>query len=211
MVASLVYFATTWWLLSDIRSICDASMLPKGSPWTCPNDEVFYNASIIWGAIGPRRMFTSHGNYSELNWFFIIGLLAPVPVWYLSRKYPEKKLFKRIHIPNILAATMSMPPARSINYLTWGVVGMFFNYHVYRSYKGWWARYNYILSAGLDAGIAFMGILLYFCLQGEDIFGIDWWGLTLPQDDHCPLAQCPLAQGIKSKGCPILWYLLCTL
>jgi len=86
--------------------------------------------------------------------------------------------------------------------LTWGAVGLFFNYYVYTRYKGWWAKYNYILSAGLDAGIAFMGLLLYFSLQTKDIFGVEWWGLS--QDDYCPLARCPTAPGIEAKGCPAL-------
>uniref|UniRef100_A0A803L5J0 Uncharacterized protein n=1 Tax=Chenopodium quinoa TaxID=63459 RepID=A0A803L5J0_CHEQI len=202
IVASLVYFGTTWWLLSTVDNICNVSLLPDGSPWTCPDEEVFYNASIIWGVIGPAKMFTSRGNYPQLNWLFLIGFLLPVPGWFLSRKYPHLKFFKLINIPVIVSATMMMPPARSINYLTWGVVGFFFNYYVYKSYKGWWARYNYILSAGLEAGIAFMGILLYFCLQTKDIFGVQWWGLE--QDDYCPLAKCPTAPGVRVEGCPVL-------
>ncbi|XP_021855683.1 oligopeptide transporter 1-like [Spinacia oleracea] len=201
IVASLVYFGTTWWLLSTVENMCDASLLPEGSPWTCPDEEVFYNASIIWGVIGPGKMFTNRGNYPQLNWFFLIGFLAPFPGWLLSRKYPEIKLFKLINTPVIISATMMMPPARSINYLTWGAVGIFFNYYVYRAYKGWWAKYNYILSAGLEAGIAFMGILLYFSLQNKDIFGIQWWGLQ--QDDYCPLAKCPTMAGVQVQGCPV--------
>ncbi|KAK0600402.1 hypothetical protein LWI29_014554 [Acer saccharum] len=83
IAASTVYFCTSWWLLTSIDHICDKSLLPVGSPWTCPSDQVFYNASIIWGVVGPRRMFTKEGIYPELNWFFLIGLLSPVPVWLL--------------------------------------------------------------------------------------------------------------------------------
>lgn len=202
MVASLVHLGTTWWLLSTVENMCDTTLLREGSPWTCPDDEVFYNASIIWGAIGPAKMFTKRGNYQQMNWFFLIGLLAPVPGWLLSRKYPNKKIFELINMPIILGGPMLMPPARSINYLSWGAVGIFFNYYIYNTYKGWWARYNYILSAGLEAGIAFMGILLYFTLQSNNIFGIEWWGL--PQDDYCPLAKCPTVPGVPVKGCPVL-------
>ncbi|PWA84209.1 oligopeptide transporter, OPT superfamily [Artemisia annua] len=71
---------------------------------------------------------------------------------------------------------------------------------VYKRFKGWWARHNYILSAGLDAGVAFMAILCYFALQIWDINGPKWWGIEI--DDHCPLAICPTAPGIKVDGCP---------
>lgn len=94
-----------------------------------------------------------------------------------------------------------MPPARAVNYIGWLSVGLFFNFYVYRKYKSWWARHNYILSAGLDAGVAFMAILAYFTLQIRDINGANWWGLNL--DDHCPLAHCPTAPGIQVPGCPV--------
>lgn len=137
-----------------------------------------------------------------MNWFFLIGLLAPVPVWLLSKQFPDKKWIRLINMPIIIGATGSMPPARSVNYLTWGAIGIFFNFYVYRKYKGWWARHNYILSAALDAGVAFMAVLLYFTLQSKDIYGPNWWGLD--SDDHCPLAKCPTAPGVVVKGCPVI-------
>ncbi|XP_062168458.1 oligopeptide transporter 1 [Alnus glutinosa] len=202
VVASSTYFGTAWWLLTSVENICDLTLLPEGSPWTCPGDDVFFNASVIWGVIGPLRMFTKQGIYPGMNWFFLIGCLAPFPGWLLSRKFPNVKWFKLIHMPIILGATSAMPPARAVNYLAWGAVGIFFNFYVYRKFKGWWARHNYILSAALDAGVAFMGVILFFSLQSRDIIGPSWWGLD--SDDHCPLASCPTAPGIQVEGCPVL-------
>ncbi|CAI8587039.1 unnamed protein product [Vicia faba] len=200
VVATTVNFATAWWLLTSIPNICNPALLPEGSPWTCPGDDVFYNASIIWGVIGPQRMFTKDGIYPGMNWFFLIGLLAPVPVWFLARKYPNHKWIELIHLPLIFSGGASIPPARAVNYLSWGAVGILFNFYIYKKYKTWWARHTYILSAGMDAGIAFMGVLLFFALQNYDIFGPAWWGLD--GTDHCPLATCPTAPGVKAKGCP---------
>ncbi|XP_031375493.1 oligopeptide transporter 1-like [Punica granatum] len=202
VVASSVYFGTAWWLLTTVDHICNPSMLPEGSPWTCPGDDVFYSASIIWGVIGPKRMFTNLGNYPEMNWLFLIGLLAPVPVWALTKLFPEKKWIAYVNMPVIFGATQMMPPARTVNYITWTAVGLFFNLYIFNKHKGWWARHNYILSAALDVGVAFLGVLLYFTLQSKDIFGPEWWGLMT--GDHCPLASCPTAPGIRVKGCPII-------
>ncbi|XAR67349.1 hypothetical protein NMG60_11002066 [Bertholletia excelsa] len=201
-VASTVYFATSWWLLTTVKHICDPSQLPEGSPWTCPGDEVFYNASIIWGVVGPGRMFTKQGLYSVLNWFFLAGFLAPFPVWFLHKKFPDKKWIRLINMPTLISATQSMPPAKSINYTSWAVVGVFFNIYIYRKYKQWWARHTYVMSAALDAGVAFMAIIIYFALQSKDILGPSWWGLE--NDDHCNLARCPTAPGMKVEGCPEL-------
>ncbi|PNS97153.1 hypothetical protein POPTR_016G004800v4 [Populus trichocarpa] len=201
VIASSVYFGTAWWLLTSVENICNPSRLPEGSPWTCPGDDVFYNASIIWGVVGPLRMFGRLGLYSKMNYFFLIGLLAPVPVWILSRMFPEKKWIKLINVPIIIGGTGGMPSARAVNYMCWFAVGIFFNFVVYKRYRGWWVRHNYILSAGLDAGVAFLAILLYFTLQIKDINGPTWWGLEL--SDHCPLATCPTAPGFQVEGCPV--------
>ncbi|XP_047951622.1 oligopeptide transporter 1-like [Salvia hispanica] len=200
VVASSVYFGTAWWLLETIENICDTAALAEGSPWTCPGDNVFYNASIIWGVIGPLRMFTSQGVYGMLNWWFLVGTVAPLPAYFLSRKYPEKKWLRLINVPLILGGTASMPPARSVNYIMWGAVGIYFNIYVYRVHRQWWARYAYVMSAAISAGIAFMGVVIYFTLQSYDV-SISWWGLDV--DDHCPLATCPTAPAVVVKGCPV--------
>ncbi|XP_065853763.1 oligopeptide transporter 1-like [Euphorbia lathyris] len=202
VIASTTYFGTAWWLLHSVENICDRKKLPHGSPWTCPGDRVFYNASVIWGVVGPLRMFGSLGLYSKMNYFFLIGFLAPFVVWIFSRIFPEKKWIKLINIPVILSGTGAMPPARSVNYISWFAVALFFNFVVYHRYRKWWVRHNYILSAGLDAGVAFMAILCYFALQYQNILGPEWWGLDL--DDHCPLASCPTAPGVVADGCPLL-------
>ncbi|KAL0407021.1 UNVERIFIED_CONTAM: Oligopeptide transporter 1 [Sesamum latifolium] len=202
VVASSVNFGTAWWLLTSIKHICDRRNLPVGSPWTCPGDDVFYNASIIWGVIGPLRMFTNRGVYGSMNWWFLVGAVLPIPVYLLARKYPEKKWIQLINVPLILGSTMTMPPARAVNFIMWGAAGIFFNIYIYRVHKKWWARHAYILAAALNAGIAFMGVLLYFTLQMYDVSGPSWWGL--PADDHCPLAECPTVPGVNAEGCPVL-------
>ena len=204
VLASSVYFATSWWLLETVPSICDPTKLPEGSPWTCPGDDVFFNASIIWGVVGPLRMFGRLGLYSKMNYFFLAGALAPVPFWAVARAFPDSAWapwLRLVNMPVLLGATGMMPPARSVNYLMWGAVGLAFNYVVYRRYKAWWARHNYVLSAGLDAGVAFMGIVSYAVLQSRGVNGVDWWGLQV--DDHCALARCPTAPGISAPGCPV--------
>ncbi|CAA0814028.1 Oligopeptide transporter 1 [Striga hermonthica] len=202
IVASTVCFSTAWWLLSSVDNICNTALLKDGSPWTCPGDEVFYNASIIWGVIGPLRMFAGQGVYGAMNWWFLVGLVAPVPVYLLGRKYPHKKWISLVNVPLIMSATASMPPARAVNFIMWGAAGIFFNIYLYRAHKRWWARHAYVLSAALNSGIAFMAVLLFFTLQSKNIVGPDWWGLQA--DDHCPLATCPTEAGVVAKGCPAI-------
>ncbi|RLM80025.1 oligopeptide transporter 4-like [Panicum miliaceum] len=201
IVASTVNIGTAWWLLGSIKDICSDS-LPPDSPWTCPSDRVFFDASVIWGLVGPRRIFGSAGNYGALNWYFLIGAAGPVIVYALHRMFPNQRWIPLINLPVLLGATASMPPATAVNYNSWLFNGTIFSFFVFRYRKKWWTRYNYILSAALDAGVAFMGVVLYFSLTMENK-SIDWWGTA---GEHCPLASCPTAKGLDlgpDSVCPV--------
>ncbi|KAL0304446.1 UNVERIFIED_CONTAM: Oligopeptide transporter 8 [Sesamum radiatum] len=102
-------------------------------------------------------------------------------------------------MPVLLGATAMMPPATAVNYTSWILVAFLFGFVVYRYHPQWWQRYNYILSGGLDAGTAFVTVLMFFALQSKGI-SLDWWGNNL---DGCPLAACPIAKGITAPGCPV--------
>lgn len=199
VVAGVVNLGVAWWMLESIQDICDIEGDHPNSPWTCPKYRVTFDASVIWGLIGPKRLFGAGGMYRNLVWLFLIGAVLPVPVWAMSKIFPDKKWIPLINIPVISYGFAGMPPATPTNIASWLVTGTIFNYFVFNYHKRWWQKYNYVLSAALDAGTAFMGVLLFFALQnaGHDL---KWWGTEV---DHCPLASCPTAPGIIAKGCPV--------
>ncbi|KAL5855126.1 hypothetical protein ACOSQ4_004928 [Xanthoceras sorbifolium] len=199
ILAGTINLAVAWWLLTSIENICRDNLLPPDSPWTCPSDRVFFDASVIWGLVGPKRIFGSLGNYSTMNWFFLGGAAGPVIVWIFHKLFPKQSWIPLINLPVLLGATAMMPPATAVNYNSWIIVGTIFNFFIFRYRKQWWQRYNYILSAALDAGVAFMAVLLYFSVGLEEK-GLDWWGTA---GEHCDLATCPTAKGITVDGCPV--------
>ncbi|KAA8547517.1 hypothetical protein F0562_003946 [Nyssa sinensis] len=201
LVSALVHLGTAWWLMDTIPDICDRALLPASSPWTCPGDHVFYDASVIWGLIGPRRIFGDLGYYSSINWFFLAGAIAPLLVWLAHKAFPNQHWIRLVTMPVLLGSTINMPPATAVNYTSWIIIGFLSGFIAYRYYRNWWSRHNYVLSGALDAGLAFMGVLLYLCLGMEHV-NLNWWGSNA---DGCPLASCPTAEGVVVKGCPIVW------
>lgn len=202
LVAGTVNLSVAWWLLGSVENICQDQLLPPDSPWTCPGDRVFFDASVIWGLVGPKRIFGSHGNYEAVNWFFLIGAAGPVIVYIFHRIFPRQRWILMINLPVLIGATANMPPATAVNYNSWLLIGTIFNFFVFRYRKKWWQRYNYILSAALDAGVAFMAVLLYFTLTMENRT-VNWWGTA---GEHCPLASCPTAKGVDlgpDSACPV--------
>ncbi|KAL9371224.1 hypothetical protein Peur_036364 [Populus x canadensis] len=199
VLAGTINLAVAWWLLNSIENICQDDLLPANSPWTCPGDRVFFDASVIWGLVGPKRIFGTLGNYQAMNWFFLGGALGPVIVWLLHKSFPKQSWIPLINLPVLLGATAMMPPATPVNYNAWIIVGTIFNFFIFRYKKTWWQRYNYVLSAALDAGVAFMAVLLYFSF-GIENRTLNWWGTN---GEHCELATCPTAKGIMVDGCPV--------
>lgn len=197
LIACFVYLGTAWWLMETIPDICEDT----SSVWTCPSDTVFYDASVIWGLIGPRRIFGDLGTYEAVNWFFLGGAIAPILVWLAAKAFPQQEWIRLINMPVLIGATGYMPPATAVNYTTWIIAGFLSGFVAYRYMPNWWQRNNYVLSGALDAGLAFMGVLLYFCLGLEDV-SLSWWGNDL---DGCPLATCPTAIGVVVEGCPVVY------
>ncbi|KAF3435867.1 hypothetical protein FNV43_RR22959 [Rhamnella rubrinervis] len=199
ILAGTINLTVAWWLLHSIENICQDQLLPLNSPWTCPGDRVFFDASVIWGLVGPIRIFGRHANYASMNWFFLGGATGPIIVWLMHKAFPKQSWIPLIHLPVLLGATGMMPPATPLNYNSWIIVGTIFNFFVFRYRKRWWQRYNYILSAALDAGVAFMAVLLYFSVGVGDKY-LTWWGT---EGEHCELATCPTAKDIVVDGCPL--------
>ncbi|KAF3917703.1 hypothetical protein AA313_de0210203 [Arthrobotrys entomopaga] len=173
---AILQVAVMYWALGAIDGVCT----PKAAnQFTCPQASIFFNASIIWGVIGPARMFGAGQIYSGLMWFFLIGAIVPVITYYLNRRFP-KSFLSYVCWPVIF--TGSSLPATPLNYFAWGIVGFVFNFHIRKRFFGWWANYNYLLSAGLDIGLALCTLLIFLTLSLTHTKAPSWWGNTVNQN-----------------------------
>jgi len=150
------------WAFANIKNICAHNNIQH---FTCPNGRVFFNASIIWGLVGPQRIFSSGQIYNGMLYFFLAGALGPPIFYFLARAFPRVKFLRYINVPLIFGGSGQIPPASTINYTTWAAVGFFFNKFLKNRYRGWWSNYNYITSAGLDCGLAISTIVIFLTLQ----------------------------------------------
>lgn len=180
-VAGVINLITANWLLSTRPNICT----PEGYPWTCPIGNVFFSASVIWGVIAPERMFGSRSIYHPLMYFFLIGLVIPIPFYLFSRYYPGT-IVDKIHTPVLLTSTGMMPPARPYQYANWLAVGFLFQFCAKRYRPEWYQRFNYILSGAMDAGVAIAALVIFFTLQMRNVEFPTWWGTKM---NHCPLEK----------------------
>ncbi|KAN0121427.1 OPT oligopeptide transporter [Russula decolorans] len=171
--------------------------VPCLTNFICPNTEVFFVASVVWGVIGPLRQFSSGQIYQYgrrlhavliiligLTYFFLMGALAPLVGWLINRRWPTS-FFKYVNVPVVLAGTAQIPPATAVNFIPWALIGFIFNYVIRKRHFNWWAKYNYVLSAALDTGTAVGTLLVFFALQypNRGTIGANtiekWWGNTV--------------------------------
>lgn len=173
--SSIVQIAVMNWGLATIKDVCS---LDQVNHYTCPNGRVFFNASVIWGLIGPQRMFSPGQMYVSLQWFWLAGALLPVIIYLAARMWPKSNI-RYLSAPLIFGGAGLIPPATPLNYLTWGVVGMIFNKYIRDKFRGWWMHYNYILSAGLDVGLDLCTILIFLTIDLTGASFPEWWGTRI--------------------------------
>ncbi|KIK68259.1 hypothetical protein GYMLUDRAFT_35638 [Collybiopsis luxurians FD-317 M1] len=178
IIAGTVQLGVQAWMFNNIKGICDPDQ-PDG--FTCLSTMVFGTASVIWGVIGPSRIFSKGSTYYGLLFFFLVGLIAPIVQWIVHLRWPSSWT-RYINFPLIFTGTGFLPPATSINYVPWVIVGFIFQYLIRRNHFAWWTKYNYVLSAALDSGVAISTIVIFFCLQFPGIGSVTWWGNTVFQN-----------------------------
>jgi hypothetical protein len=89
--------------------------------------------------------------------------------------------------------------ATGINYSSWALVNFVFNHFIKRRFFAWWTKYNYILAAALDTGLALSGIVIFFCISYPGATFPDWWGNNV----YLNTAD---AQGVPYKAMPSVGY-----
>lgn len=92
-------------MLGHIAGICESGQ-PSGL--TCPNGRTLYS-SVIWGLVGPRRLYSVGQIYTPLLHFFWIGALIPL-VTFLLYRYTRCRFWKLINWPLIFIGTANVPP-----------------------------------------------------------------------------------------------------
>ncbi|EMD32415.1 hypothetical protein CERSUDRAFT_68734 [Gelatoporia subvermispora B] len=181
IIAGTVQLGVQSWMFSNIPNICTTEQ-ENASGFTCANTQVFGAASVIWGLIGPGLQFSQGHLYYPLLFFFIVGAVCPIIVWALTKKWPNSLLN---YVNLMFTGVGNIPPATAVNYVPWAIIGFLFQYIIRRRHFAFWAKYNYVLSAALDAGTAVSTILIYFILQYPRNGQIgsttieQWWGNTV--------------------------------
>ncbi|PVH13554.1 OPT family small oligopeptide transporter [Candidozyma duobushaemuli] len=177
MISSIIYsFVSVGVLNLAIDTIEDYCTSGQRQKFSCPNTTTFYSASVLWGVIGPKKVFGHL--YPVLQWCFLIGFLLAFPCWAL-RKWGRKTVIgKYVHPVVIVFGFLQYAPYNLSYYAPGMILSFVFMYLIRKRKTAWWEKYNYILSGGMDAGVAFSSIIIFFAVQYH-AKNIEWWGNTV--------------------------------
>ncbi|GAA6022043.1 hypothetical protein JCM10207_001028 [Rhodosporidiobolus poonsookiae] len=174
-VTAIVQVGVKRWLVATVHDLCEPD---QAALLSCPSARVFYSSSVVWGLIGPARIFSIGRMYNPILYWLLAGAVLPVFTWLLTRRFPKSTWLPYVSVPVALSGAVYMPPATGINYSAWFLVGFIFQYVMRRRHFRWWSKFNFVLSAGLDAGTVLSAVLIFLVLQlpKNGTISLSWWG-----------------------------------
>lgn len=108
----LCQLATVEWAMGAIKGICTSEATGY---FTCAYIKTFYNASVIWGAIGPAHLFSGDAVYTGLQYFWLVGFICPFIIYGAARMFPRMTWIRRTSMPLFFAALGYVPPYSAMN------------------------------------------------------------------------------------------------
>ncbi|KAF8951971.1 hypothetical protein BGZ52_008779 [Haplosporangium bisporale] len=179
LIGSIFNYATMTLIIDSNRSYLDGTVDDPAGLWTGQGIQIFWGSGLIYGALGPARMFALDGKYGFVYLGFLIGFLVPAIQWGLSKKFP-KISWSKFNISIFASGMGAFPAGYSMGILSSLITVLVFRFYLAKYHANWWKKYAYITSAALDTGTAFTGLLIFFFLGGGispklNVVVPSWW------------------------------------
>ncbi|KAH7329539.1 OPT oligopeptide transporter protein-domain-containing protein [Stachybotrys elegans] len=171
MLAGVVALTVNHWVLHNVDDICQPGQPDR---FTCPATHSYFMASVLWGAIGPRRIFGPGAPYTAITWFMPLGFILPIVAYFAAKRWPGS-LWRSVNVPVFIAGPMGWAPYNWSYMQGTVMLAVFFNGIIKKRYRAWWERYAYVLTAAFGAGIGVAGVVMFFGLQMRNT-RLHWWG-----------------------------------
>ncbi|KAF8928298.1 OPT oligopeptide transporter protein-domain-containing protein [Dissophora ornata] len=191
LVGGIFNYFTMIVIINSRRSYLDGTEQDPNGLWTGVSPDTFWGSALIYGALGPKRMFDPHGNYGFVFYGFLIGAIIPAILWGLSKKFPSVQ-WSKFNVAIIAGGMSQYPNGYVVGVLPSLFFVVLFQYYLFRYHKSWWSKYTFILSAALDTGAAFTGLFIFLFLGGGISPSLavnipSWWAnYYTPEGDNAP-------------------------
>lgn len=141
----------------------------------CPGNNTFFTAAVLWGTVGPKRLWGVGGTYSPTLIGFPLGVVVVLIYWLVGKKFPNSAAIRNVHPVVAIAGSLQWAPY-NMSYMWPAVpVSAFSWLFVRKRWLALWSKYNFVLSAAFSAGMAISALIQFFGLAYNDV-SISWWG-----------------------------------
>ena len=190
-IGGIFNYFTMILIINSRRAYLDGTEQDPNGLWTGNSPKTFWGSALIYGALGPKRMFDPHGNYGFVFYGFLLGAIIPVILWALSKKFPNVQ-WSKFNVTILATGMSNFPNGYVVGVLPSIFFCVLFQYYIFRYHKAWWQKYTFILSAALDTGAAFTGLVIFLFLGGGispklAVVLPSWWANHVtPEGDNAP-------------------------
>ncbi|KAF9924036.1 hypothetical protein BGZ67_009559 [Mortierella alpina] len=208
IVGCFFNYLTMILIINSQREALDGTKPDANGLWTGQRVQTFWGSGLIYGALGPARMFALDGKYWFVYYGFLIGFLGPIVLWALSKKFPQYQ-WSKLNVAIFAGGLHNFPNGYAMGILVSLITALVFQWFLFRYHKGWWTKYTFILSAALDTGAAFTGLIIFLFLGGGlspklSVNVPSWWGnYYTPEGDNGPylaVDRCGAANNAWTSG-----------
>ncbi|ORY63916.1 OPT oligopeptide transporter protein-domain-containing protein [Pseudomassariella vexata] len=173
--------------MNQIPGVCTVDAPNR---FTCPGINTFFTASVLWGTVGPVKVFGKGGLYTPLLVGFPLGFIVPIIFYYVQKKY-QKPWLRQVHPVAIFYGAITWAPY-NLSYIWPAVPIAWYSWvHLKSKYLGFWSKYNFVLSASFSSAIAIAAIIIFFSLQWTGV-ELSWWGNDV------------VSQGCEGTACTLM-------
>lgn len=149
--------------------------------FTCPGVNTFFTAAVMWGTVGPTRMWGTGGTYTGMLLGFPLGAAVVVVFWVLGRKFPGSAALRNVHPVLLFTGGLVFAPW-NLSYVWPAVpVAAFSWLYVKARHLALWSKYNYVLAAAFSTGIALSALVQFFALSLHGV-EVEWWGNSVVRE-----------------------------
>lgn len=176
--------------------------------WNALKTRNFFSVSVIWGVVGPARVFggvgasgssspdSSSSAPAPYRWLlpsgFAVGAAATLLLWLVHKARPAWRVQRWPLHPAIIFHGASLFPVFPTTNLTSSMGAAVLSMGVMRRWHPrWFGRWNYLLGAGLDCGAQLVQMVLGVAFlvlnrRGQQVVRMPhWWGNNAVAVDRC--------------------------
>ncbi|CAK5280284.1 unnamed protein product [Mycena citricolor] len=131
--------------------------------WSGAGVQSFNSDAVSW-SLG-KQLYSPSGTYGIIPLSIIIGLVIPIPFYFLHKYFP-KAHFDSVITPMICSEIGYLSGGINSSVFTTFLLCMFSQYYLRRRHPGFFRKYNFLMSAALDGGTEVMTFVYSFAVGG---------------------------------------------